>query len=567
MATPTTYIAIARRTLDIEDYIDIARRHKSWIMGPTLFGLVISIIVALVLPNTYVSTAVMRITPSQISANIVATTLNQQLTERIMTMQQDILSRTSLSNIIQDPRLDLYKADRASKPLEDVIETMRTRDVAIRIVELPGNIVERRGASAFNISFSYPDSHKAQQVVQTMITKFTEVNLTSQREQQNVVTSFVHDQLLEARANLNKLNEDLTSFKVENAGKLPEQTNLNIAQLSALQQQLATATGSMERLDQSKIQLDAHLDTLKQQMEIYNLFDKEPDAVVMAAANRQNDRLAMLNKQVIDTESALAQMRQVYKPTYPDIRDAENRLQVIRRERDDLIKRDSDDAARAAAQPKEAAPKRKTTLQQAQSMTALQGQIAATMAQSTSLEMERTSRQKDQEELKKQMLAYQARLTATSAIEGKYAELIIGQRAASEKVQVLEGKEQLTEQSGQLLQRKAGENLEVLDPPSLPEKPAKPNRLLVVGTGAAISLILGLVMAGVQEARDTSLKNLKDVRAYTNLPVLSSIPLLENTMLVRRSRRLAYLTWSACIILGLIAIGAAMYYYYTKVVI
>ena len=566
MATPTTYIAIARRTLDIEDYIDIARRHKSWIMGPTLFGLVISIIVALVLPNTYVSTAVMRITPSQISANIVATTLNQQLTERIMTMQQDILSRTSLSNIIQDPRLDLYKADRASKPLEDVIETMRTRDVAIRIVELPGNIVERRGASAFNISFSYPDAHKAQQVVQTMITKFTEVNLTSQREQQNVVTSFVHDQLLEARANLNKLNEDLTSFKVENAGKLPEQSNLNIAQLSALGQQLTTATGSMERLDQSRIQLDAHLDTLKQQMEIYNLFDKEPDAVVMAAANRQNDRLAMLNKQVIDTESALAQMRQVYKPTYPDIRDAENRLQVVRKERDDLIKRDLDDAAKVAAQPKETAPKRKTTLQQAQSVTALQGQIAATMAQSRSLEMERISRQKDQEDLKRQMLAYQARLTATSAIEGKYAELIISQKAASEKVQVLEGKEQLTEQSGQLLQRKAGENLEVLDPPSLPEKPAKPNRLLVVGTGAAISLILGLVMAGVQEARDTSLKNLKDVRAYTNLPVLSSIPLLENTMLVRRSRRLAYLAWSACIILGLIAIGAAMYYYYTKVV-
>ena len=67
----------------------------------------------------------MQITPAQISENIVKTTINQQLTDRIMQMENEILSRTSLSKIIQDPRLDLYKSDRASKPLEDVIETMR----------------------------------------------------------------------------------------------------------------------------------------------------------------------------------------------------------------------------------------------------------------------------------------------------------------------------------------------------------------------------------------------------------------------------------------------------------
>lgn len=566
MATPATgYVTISRRSLDLEDYIDITRRHVSWIMGPTLFGTVVAVVVAFVLPNTYISTAVMRITPSQISANIVPTTLNQQLTERIMTMQQDILSRTSLSNIIQDPRLDLYKSDRANRPLEDVIETMRTRDIAIRIIELPGSVLERRGASAFNISFSYPDAHKAQQVVQTMMTKFTEVNLTSQREQQSVVTSFVHDQLLEARANLDRLNEELTKFKVANAGKLPEQSSLNIAQLSALQQQLATASAALERLDQTKVQLDAHLDTLKQQMEIYKMFDKEPD-LASATISRQNDRLAMLNKQVTDTESSLAQMHQVYKSTYPDIRDAENRLQVVRKERDDLLQKELEQSDKAAALPKDTNPKKKATLQQAQSFSALQGQIDATMAQAKSLEMERNSRMRDEEQLKKQMIAYQERLTATSVIEGKYAELIIGQKASSDKVQVLEGKENLTEQNGQLLQRKAGENLEVLDPPSLPEKPAKPNRLLVVGSGAAISFILGLAMAGVQEARDTSLKNLKDVRAYTNLPVLSSIPLLENTMLVRRQRRLSYLAWSAGIIVGMLCVSGAMYYYYTKVV-
>ena len=76
-----------------------------------------------------------------------------------------------------------------------------------------------------------------------------------------------------------------------------------------------------------------------------------------------------------------------------------------------------------------------------------------------------------------------------------------------------------------------------------------------------MQLLLGLGLAGIQEAKDTSLKNLKDVRAYTNLPVLCSIPLLENTMLVKRKKRLAYLAWTAAVIVGAIAVSAALFYH------
>ena len=34
--------------------------------------------------------------------------------------------------------------------------------------------------------------------------------------------------------------------------------------------------------------------------------------------------------------------------------------------------------------------------------------------------------------------------------------------------------------------------------------------------------MLGLCLAGAREVKDTALKNLKDVRAYTQLPVLGS---------------------------------------------
>ena len=120
----------------------------------------------------------------------------------------------------------------------------------------------------------------------------------------------------------------------------------------------------------------------------------------------------------------------------------------------------------------------------------------------------------------------------------------------------------MSETASNLEERKAGENLEILDAPSLPEQASEPNRLFIAGVGTGLGLFFGVLMAGVKEMKDTSLKNLKDVRAYTNLPVLSSIPLLENGLLVRRKRRLFWLAWSTAIIVGTIAMSGSMYYYY-----
>jgi len=62
--------------------------------------------------------------------------------------------------------------------------------------------------------------------------------------------------------------------------------------------------------------------------------------------------------------------------------------------------------------------------------------------------------------------------------------------------------------------------------------------------------------------KDTSLKNVKDARTYTNLPVLSSIPLLENALLIRRKRRLLWLAWSSAIVIGAVAMSGSAYRYY-----
>jgi succinoglycan biosynthesis transport protein ExoP len=549
------YVAISRRALDLEDYVDVARRHMVWIAGPVFAGLVISIVVAFMVQNTYISQATLQITPAQISESIVKTTSNQALSERINEMEQEILSRASLSSIITDPRLDLYKSERASGTLEDVIETMKNRDIRIQVDSVPG---ERR-ASALSISFAYRDRVKAHDTVQTLITKLVEANLNSQRTQQQMVGSLVHDLLSEAKAKLDKLDEEMNRFRAENAGKLPEQESLNMAQMTSLQQRLSSINDALNRDAQDRVQIDARLATLENQKALSESLDNETD--VSAPALRQNERLIDMNKRIADTETSLAQLRQTYKPSFPDIRDAEGRLDILRRQRDELQKQQDEDQAKPVA-----APKKAINFKRAEAVSNLDAQISAAQALAKALEMRVVTEKKDQDTAAKQLETYQTRLAATSGIEAKYADLMHESQQAREKYQVLQNNQQLAEQNGELLSRQAAEHLDVLDPPSLPTQPAQPKRWMYIGGGTAAGFILGLALAGLQEAKDTSLKNLKDVRAYTNLPVLSSIPLLENTILVRRKRRVAYLAWSAAVIVGILAVSASLYYHYTYAV-
>jgi uncharacterized membrane protein YgdD (TMEM256/DUF423 family) len=145
--------------------------------------------------------------------------------------------------------------------------------------------------------------------------------------------------------------------------------------------------------------------------------------------------------------------------------------------------------------------------------------------------------------------------------EQQYAALLRDLNLAKSDYEDMMKRRNASEMQEQLEQHKAGENLEVLDPASLPEQPSEPNRPAWAGSGLLGGLALGVVLAGGKEVKNTSLKNLKDVRAYTNLPVLSSIPLLENGLLVRRKRRLVWLTWSSAIIIGCILMSGSMYYH------
>ena len=128
-------------------------------------GAVVALGVSLRVPERFVSTAVLRVTPPP---------PDERAVYDIEALRQPVLSRNQLAELIQRPALDLYRAERRMMPVEDVIERMR-HDIQIT-----------RDGDTVSVAFTYPDREKARNVVRELTTRFLESNITSQRNRQTV---------------------------------------------------------------------------------------------------------------------------------------------------------------------------------------------------------------------------------------------------------------------------------------------------------------------------------------------------------------------------------------------
>ena len=196
----------------------------------------------------------------------------------------------------------------------------------------------------------------------------------------------------------------------------------------------------------------------------------------------------------------------------------------------------------------------------------LEGSIRRVQSQIEAKGMESDEYRRELGKTDSAVKAYQSRLEGVPASQKEYGDLLRDSELDKAQHAELEQKMNRALLAQDMENRKAGENLEPLDPPSLPQTPTQPKRPVVVAMGSLAGLVLGVMFAAVREVKDTSLKNLKDVRAYTKLPILGSVPLLENDLVVKRRRRFAWFAWSLACLTGIVVMsGSIIYYYVTKV--
>ncbi len=475
---------LGHRDMTIEDYAAILKRRVWLILACAVFLLGVGISVSYVLPPRYVSQTLVLIEQQKVPEDYVKPVVNEDLNARLASMKQQILSRSRIEPIIE--RFNLYPGKDYT--LDDRIEMTR-RDIGINPIPAGGS----QSMPGFFITFKARDAHTAQQVCGEITSLFVTANLNARQESAEGTTDFLKQQLDDSKRNLDEQDARLADFQTKYLGKLPDQEQSNMNTLQALTTQLDAATQSLSRAQQQETFLEAMI------------AQQTRDAPVAAAGPASPDSLSSQLKDAVAQKETLEAL---YTPDYPDVIAIKRKIASLQAQ----IAHESAPAAKGKAAP---AVSDSPQLQELKAQLRAERQSIANAKQT-------------QATIEQQVRAYEARIDASPMVEEQYKEVTRNHEEALQFYNSLLTKMNESSMATALEQRQEGEQFRVMDAPNLPDSPVFPNHKLFAVGGFGAGLFLGLLIAGLLEYRDTSLRSENDVWAFTKLPTLAVVSYIND---------------------------------------
>jgi polysaccharide chain length determinant protein (PEP-CTERM system associated) len=426
-----------------------------------------------------------------IPSDIVRSLDTADITQRLSSMQQQILSRSRLEPIIA--QFGLYASEVNKVPMEELVARLQ-KGIEVTPI-LPMAETQTRQLPGFYVSVTLSNPRTAQQVCSAVTSMFIEENLRLRQQHSEDTTAFLVTQLAEAKANLDAQDAKLAAFKSRHLGDQPDQAQANLTLLTNLNSQLDATTQALARAQQDKSYAESNL---AQQIAAWQ-------------ATQTGHNPETLEQQLAAMQTLLATLQARYTDDYPDVIKTKNDIASLKKQIAEA------DAKRAASEP--AKGQKSSTLEPMQ--------IAQLRAQVRTHDSVIAEKAREQEQIKQQIKIYQDRVMSSPAVEQEFKELTRGYQTALDSYNELQKKRDASAMAADLERKQQGEQFRVLDPANLPDKPSFPNRPLFAAGGLGGGLALGLAIAFLLEMKDSSLKTERDVEFILHLPVLAMIPELE----------------------------------------
>ena len=483
-------------TLDM--MLEVWRRRK-WLAIVTFAAVFLpALTIVLFLPDIYRATATLLVDRQQVAEAFVKSAVTGEETEtRLETIKQEMLSSAVLTWLVQ--RFNLTPGGRTS--LEEAIE--RTgRDIKIEVKAV--DQAWGRGATvAFAVSYRGRDPATVAQVANALASFYVDRNVKMREGRASETAEFLRTQLADVGQRMEREERRIGEFKLRYGSELPEQVPANLATLERLNTELRINGDSQQKALERRA-------TLAREFADPGSLDPQgggPDARTV--------RLAKLRQE-------LRELRSRFTDNYPDV---------------GQTKRAIADLEAALAESGPVSDVRDVLHEPDTTLKALRA---------------------EEERLRRQVAVYQARIENAPRREQELQELSRGYAATKELYQSLLKRSEEA-QLASSMERQKGEQFRILDPAGPPREPAAPNRIRLI----LVSVLLALGAAGaaamLAEHLDTSFHTFDDLRSFTKVPVVASIPRIvraADTARHVRQRRLA----TVSVALGLALVMAASYH-------
>jgi uncharacterized protein involved in exopolysaccharide biosynthesis len=464
------------------------------------------------------------------------------------------MSRTTLWKVVD--QFGLYHDQRKNSPAEEIVKQF-IKDIEVEVIS--ADVVDKRtqhatkATIAFTVAYQNRSPELAQKVANELTSLFLGENLKSRERQAQEATSFLQQEAENLERHINDIDEKIAKFKRRANGALPELTPLNQQLMNQAERELMDIDQQIRSLDERKTYLGGELATIKPNTPILsvtgerildsterlralraeyaaaaaNLSADHPDIRKMKqeidALEKETGQLPdaeEASKRLLDARVALAADLERLGSAHPDILQAQRKVAALEQE-----------VFRLNARPSKATNQRPEN----PAYINLQAQLNSALSSLDALRKTRI-------EVKRRLGEYATRLERSPGIEPEYLVLIRDRDTTSQKYQEIRSRLLEAKVAEGLEVQRKGERFSLIDPPSLPEKPFKPNRMAIVLLGLILAVGGGIGSGAVAESLDHSIRSPEQLLTLTQhfpLAVIPFMPNEEDVSRVRIRRRLA----------------------------
>ena len=534
------HLQSSEQVQSLQDYMAMFHRRRTLIALAGGALLTISLAVAFLWPPVYKSMATILIEEQEIPSELVHSTITSYADQRIETIRQQVMSRTTLWKVVE--QYNLYPDLRRANPAEEVVKQL-TKDIEVEVIS--ADVVDKRtqhptkATIAFTVAYRSNSPDLAQKVANELTSLFLGENLKSRERQAQEATSFLQQEADNLSKHIGEVDQQIAEFKHRANGGLPELMPLNLQLLNQSDRELMDIDQQLRALEERKNYLEGELATIKPNTPILsvtgerildsterlralraeyaaasaNLSSDHPDILKMKheiGALESETGLAPdaqeLSKRLIDARIALATSAERLGMDHPDVVQARRTIGALEQEIRQL-----GSATFRKPMPRPENPAYINLQAQLNSATATLGALRATRIA-----------------VKQRLQDYAARLERTPEMEPDYLVLTRDRDTSGQKYQEIRSRLLEAKVSEGLEVQRKGERFSLIDPPSLPEKPDKPNRLVIVLLGFILAVGGGIGSGAAAESLDHSIRTPEQLAHLAQGFPLAVIPFMPN---------------------------------------
>ena len=446
---------------------------------------------------------------------------SSSLSSRLQVISQELLSRTRLEGIIEE--FNLYPGSI----MEDRLEKMR-RSLRTEVASDAGN--REKPMVSFNVSYQGTDPALVAAVTNRVASLYVAEHTRIRQRQLGDAADFLEKDLKDLRLRLDQQENRVSDFRKRHAGELPEQALTNSVRVQQLTTELSVN-------GQHQLRLSERLENQRRQLG--ELVPPPPPPVTGVVVEEAPSPSRPVARPPSPTAVRIAKLRQEisdllarYTERYPDV--IQKRTELAMLEAQLAVEERAPQeppvvtapAVRSAGPVPRIAPPPLPVDPNAQR---LEGAIADT-------ESELKVLREEERRLRAELAQFQARVDRAPVVEQEFQRISRDLAATKELYQARLRRTEDVQLADSIEQEQRGVRFRILED-AVPPTEAIGSRRLVFAIGV---LLMATVVAGASallaESFDSSFHSVEDLRQFSAVPVLVSIPRLAVARDARRWR-------------------------------